>query len=383
MIKTKTILLAVAACTALNPIAHADDPLLAPLDRMRWDVSDDTTISVAYRVQGDTASFDDPSIVAENGLRRARVAINLTHKDWRLGADYDVGVVEGWRNVRLEYRGFKRQRIVIGNQVTPLSMEDLTSSSSLPFLERSAAVALTPGMLVGASYRRWWDNTSVHVGVFGDELTGLDRRRLPGESVIGRATWAPWDERGKTLHLGAGFEVRNVDDNEAVRLRARPGTRLAEQRLVGTRNIEGVTDSQLSHLEAAFALPWVRVQAEMNRLRLNTSLSSINLNGHYAMVSIPFGAKDYRYRSSRGTFDRLKPNNRYGAFELSARYGVLDLEDQNVLGGRQVEKTIGLTWVLNRNLLVTVNQAQIETTPDRDGQNRDLRLTQFRVDFRM
>ncbi|MEL7022319.1 MAG: porin [Pseudomonadota bacterium] len=373
----------VAALVAATPCVQADDPLLAPLDRQRWSLSDDTTLAASFRLQGDSASFSDSTIDSENGFRRARAALRLDHKDWRVGFDYDVGVSDGWKNVRIEYRGFRRQRIVVGNQVTPLSMEDLTSSSSLTFLERSAAATLAPGMLMGASYRRWWDSGSVHVGVFGDELTGQDRRRLPGASVIGRGTWAPLDEEGRTLHIGIGGEVREVDDNARVRLRARPGTRLTSTRLVDTRNITGVSRSELSHVEAAFALPRFRVQGEANLLQLDTDTGSISLSGHYVMVSVPIGAESYRYRSSRGTFDRLRPDGRYGAFEISARYGVVDLNDGSITGGQQTEMALGVSWILNRNLLFTLNQTQVEATPDRDGLAQDLDVTLLRVDFRM
>lgn len=198
---TSRLAIVLAALAATHTTAHADDPFLAPLDRQRWSLTEDTTLAASFRLQGDTASFSDSTIENEDGFRRARAALRLDHKDWRLAFDYDVGVSDGWKNVRLEYRGFRRQRIVVGNQVAPLSMEDLTSSSNLAFLERSAAATLAPGMLMGASYRRWWDSSSVHVGFFGDELTGQDRRRLPGNSFVGRGTWAPWDENGKTLHL--------------------------------------------------------------------------------------------------------------------------------------------------------------------------------------
>lgn len=383
MINKTRFVIALTTLIATQPTAKADDPFIAPLDRQRWELTDDTELAASFRLQGDSASFSDSTIDNESGFRRARAALRLDHKDWRLGVDYDIGVSDGWKNVRLEYRGLRRQRIVIGNQVTPLSMEDLTSSSNLAFLERSAASTLAPGMLMGASYRRWWDSASVHVGFFGDELTGQDRRRLPGTSFVGRGTWAPWDHDGKTLHLGVGAEVRDVDDNAEVRLRARPGTRLTSTRLVDTRNIDGVSGSQLTHLEAAFALPRLRIQGEANWMQLDTATGKVGLSGHYMMVSVPLGAESYRYRSSRGTFDRLRPDNRYGAFEFSARYGVVDLDDGLIAGGRQTEMAFGLTWIMNRNLLITLNQTQVEAAPNRDGLTQDFDVTLLRIDFRM
>ena len=194
--------------------AMADDPFVAPLDRLRWSLGPSTTIGAGVRVQGDSTFFDpqvlsdsppseatDRSLVDDTDLRRARVSMRIDHKDWRLGLDYDVGISEGWKNVQLEYRGLRRQRLVVGNQIVPFSLEDITSSSNLPFAERSAAATLAPGTQMGLSYRRWWDRASMHVGAFGDEMTGADRRRLPGHSAAGRVTWSPLERNGAVIHL--------------------------------------------------------------------------------------------------------------------------------------------------------------------------------------
>ena len=67
--------------------------------------------------------------------------------DWRLRADYDFGVSSGWKSTYLQYRGLRRQRITLGNQVAPFSFEDLTGCGVIintSFNVRGEPIVCTP-----------------------------------------------------------------------------------------------------------------------------------------------------------------------------------------------------------------------------------------------
>ena len=62
------------------------------------------------------------------------------------------------------------------------------------------------------------------------------------------------------------------------------------------------------------------------------------------------------YKTSAGVFDRVRPldpvgkDGGIGAWELAARYSYLNLNDDNIRGGRLRDFTFGLNWYLNASV---------------------------------
>ena len=363
--------------------AFAADATLSLKDGLEVGFTDHIKWSVGLRLQSDSVQFNDDITPLEDDtdFRRARIITKLNVGNWHLGADYDEGISEGWKNVFIQYRGLRKQRITIGNQTAPFSMEDLSSSMAQPFMERSVATALSPGMLQGMSYRRWGDNWSVNGGFFGDELSELDRRRLRGESVIVRGTYAPIINDNNTVHFGISGEVRNVDSGEKVGYKMRPGTRLSDRRLITTRSIENVDKSDTIGFEFAASHRDLRVQAETIHAYLDAAEGDLHFNGQHITVSKVISGGNYRYSHSSGVFIPVRPQGSWGALELAARYARLDLTDDFVEGGEQTEATLAASWIINRQLRATVNYSFIEADPNRNGDHEDVSLLMMRLQF--
>ncbi len=359
--------IAVLALCALAKPALADDGA--------W------SFDVGGLLHTDSVSFSDDLTLIESDtdFRRARLRTRAEYGDWRLRADYEFGLAEGWRSALVEYRGFRKQRIVVGNQVAPFSMEDLTGSRHLSLTERSIASALSPGMSLGASWRTWRDRWSLHAGVFGDELSDLDRRKLPGTSAVGRFTFAPVLGRGSVLHLGIAAEARSVDSGKAVRLRARPGSRLTNVRLADTRSIAGIDDSTLLGLEAAWAYDRFKLQGEYASLSLSGASESFSFASNYLSASYLIGAEPYRYRASRGNFRSVEPESKWGALELTARVANLDLDDGSARGGEHRELTFGVNYIFDRHMRLMLTHSEIGARPNRDGLDEDVSVTAVRL----
>ena len=364
---------------------HAADVSLSWRDGLDVDMTDQLEFSLGVRLQGDVASFDDDETALEddNDFRRARVVSQLDWSAWRLRADYDFGISEGWKNLFVQYRGFRRQRITLGNHVAPFSMEDSTGSQHLPLLERSIAGALNPGILFGLSYRRWGDRWSTTAGLFGNEFSDLDRRRLPGNSLNGRVTFAPLRGSTAAIHLGAAGEFRRIRKDESVRFRVRPGTRLTDRRLINTRRIEGVERSHTLGVEFAAFYENLRFQSEATHVALRGTQNRVAFNSHYVMASMLLGGGAYRYSHSRGTFRSIRPEHRWGALELAVRRAYLDLTDGPVTGGQQTEMTYGISWIVNRQFRVMVNYSDINASPNRNGIDEQASLWSMRLQFGM
>ncbi|RBK07319.1 porin, partial [Xanthomonas oryzae pv. oryzae] len=63
-----------------------------------------------------------------------------------------------------------------------------------------------------------------------------------------------------------------------------------------------------------------------------------------------------------GVPGNIKPMHDYGAVELTARYSRLNLEDNNVHGGRQHDTTIGANWYLTSHFKFQANYSWVDAS---------------------
>jgi phosphate-selective porin OprO/OprP len=343
-----------------------------------WD--DDRYVRLGGRIHYDVARYSDDVTLLEDDqdFRRARFVLRAGYDDWQFRADYDVGLVDGWRNLYVRYGGWDRIRVTAGNQVAPFSIDELSSSNDLAFMERSLASALSPAMLTGVSVRTWGKNWSATAGVFGDELSDLDRRSAEGTSVIGRFTYAPIRKKRQVLHFGLAHEYRSIDSNTDVRLRARPESRLTDARLVDTGSIVGVDSLSTTGLELMAILDSVRLQSEYMRMSLDGGPESADFSGGYVQASWLVTGERYRYSRSRGVPTAVRPRGDWGALEFSLRYSMLDLDDGLVSGGEQTQVTAAVSLYLNEYLRTSLNYSRYDAAPNSDGIDEDGSILMFR-----
>ena len=375
----------IVATFALAPgvAAQAADTSFSMEDgaEVSWD--DDRYLRLGGRIHYDIARYSDDVTLLEDDqdFRRARFVLRGGYDDWQFRADYDVGLVDGWRNLYVRYRGWNRVRVTAGNQVAPFSLDELSSSNDLAFLERSLASALSPAMLTGVAVRTWGDDWSATAGVFGDELSDLDRRTADGTSVVGRFTYAPIRKRRQVLHFGIAHEYRSIDTNTDVRIRARPESRLTDARLVDTGSIVGVDSLSTTGLELMAILDSVRLQTEYMRMSLDGGPNEADFSGGYVQASWLVTGERYRYSRSRGVPTAVRPRGDWGALEFSVRYSMLDLEDGLTTGGEQTQLTAAVSWYFNQHLRTSLNFSQYDASPNSDGIEEDGSILMFRFQY--
>ena len=54
------------------------------------------------------------------------------------------------------------------------------------------------------------------------------------------------------------------------------------------------------------------------------------------------------------------PDSKWGALELAARYGELDLNSAGVVGGREENVAAGLNWYIRRNVRWMFNYVHVD-----------------------
>jgi phosphate-selective porin OprO/OprP len=120
----------------------------------------------------------DESSLWRGRLRRAWIEFEAAfNRSWTFeGQIAPFNREEPIENLAIGYSGSAPLVVVLGNVKEPFSLEELTSSNDITFMERSLANALVPGhntgLAIGVSGERW---TAV-AGVFGGNLNDQGRR---------------------------------------------------------------------------------------------------------------------------------------------------------------------------------------------------------------
>lgn len=255
----------------------------------------------------------------------------------------------------------------------PFSLEELTSSNYITFMERALPNAFSPARNVGVMWYRSFADERVTgaFGVFRKVDTSGRGQSDQQFAFTGRATALPWYEDGgkKLLHVGLGYTHQEY--KESVRLSARPESHLAP-RLVDTGTFSA-DSGDIVGLEMAYVNGPLSFQGEFMQAFIGGSdipVRNSEFWGAYVMGSYFLTGENRPYKRSSGSFDRVKPIHNYGpdgwgAWELAARYSRLNLNDGIIRGGRMEDVTLGLNWYLNPNVRVMWNY--VLANPSRGG----------------
>lgn len=262
-------------------------------------------------------------------------------------------------------------QVKVGHFKEPMSLEELTSSRFITFMERSLMNVFTPGRNIGVMSTNVAasENATFAIGVFrtlGDKPPYLADDDL-GLTMTARATWLPWydeatDGRG-LLHLGLGYSYRSVS-NAVQRVRQRPEVGVGP-RVVDTGNFGNVGDIHLFNPEIAFMYGPFSVQSEFMGASYvrDQGVGDAFFPATYVQVSYFLTGENRGYDRADGAFDRVKPFENFfrvraadgnvytgkGAWELAYRYSFLDLDHASaaVFGGYASDHTFGVNWYLN------------------------------------
>ncbi len=269
-------------------------------------------------------------------------------------------------------------RLRVGNMKVPFSLEELTSSRYITFMERSAPTnAFAPARRFGLQFFDVFRGGQFGYNVMAFTFENSDSFANDGGAeiddgwgVAGRLWWAPWYDcacKCKRLHLGVaayyGDDVGNTGSglNNRPRFRARGGYGQGA-RLVNTGRLT-VDDLLVIGAEVAFVYgPW-SVQGEYMIANVNrpTGQTDPTFTGWYAQASYWLTGECRPYKA--GVFGRVKPCCNFldndccckGGWELAARYSFTDLEDSGVTGGEMGVFTFGVNWHLNPNARIMLN----------------------------
>jgi phosphate-selective porin OprO and OprP len=304
--------------------------------------------------------------------------------DYKLQLDFD----DAESNMKDVYVGIHEIPLLgyvrAGHFKEPFSLEELTSSKYITFMERALPNALVRGRSVGVcAYNHSEDEQfTIASGAFIADIDEEDKEAVDDElgvDLATRVTWNPWytaEGRG-VLHVGVGG---NFQDHRGVAAYAsRP--EIHEFNPVGNALTTGDLFNDwvnVFNMESALVYGPFSLQSELFYANTKGEAGQVDSDfyGAYLYASYFLTGENRVYKRTSGTFSRVKPftnffivrtadgsvQSGWGAWEVAARWSYLELREGVVLeaatpqlAGKLNDVTLGVNWHLNPYTRVMFN----------------------------
>ena len=110
-------------------------------------------------------------------------------------------------------------------------------------------------------------------------------------------------------------------------------------------------------VKAAFIQGPYSLQAEyiVTKVEREGGFSDARFNGWYVFASWLVTGETRPWLSEIGNSGQIIPNHKLGAVELALRYSSIDLTDNDILGGKERNLTLGLNWYAHQQVRLMVN----------------------------
>jgi phosphate-selective porin OprO/OprP len=248
----------------------------------------------------------------------------------------------------------------------PFSLEQLTSSNNIDFMERSLVGQVEgefiPGKETGFMLHGV-PKTGLTYAVAVSRGRGNKDAANDGFDYIGRVTTNIAELTGSKAyiaHLGAAYSVGDIKGGVAP-ASSRTESRSQSAFFTGSA-LSGDTVRTRQGLEAAFAYNAFKLQGEQFNFKYDpTTGSNQEIKGYYVQALYNLTGESYNYKD--GVFSAVKPANPLdkggrGAWQVGVRFSEFDAGDIAVATGktnRATATTYGITWFATDNLRFMVN----------------------------
>jgi phosphate-selective porin OprO and OprP len=303
----------------------------------------------------DTVANNGGRYGLRSGFRRIRIgAEGKLPGDFGYSAEFDFAdSTISFGDVVLTYQAKDSPlKIIIGNHETWQSLEQVTSSRFVSFMERAQMnEAWGVGRRLGLSAQYRKNDILISGGVFNEAIpAGTDNIGANDGWLLG-TRWNYNPKMGNSqLHFGANFQYRDFRQaGLSNTYQARPfSARPTNLRFVSTGNLAVKNDMTFgAEVGGVFGPLHVVGEAQMNRPNvlkptdvngLDTATTGTRLPGNpdfwsaYAELGYFFTGEARGYNPATARWDRVKVNNGFdkggwGAWQLVARFDYLDLSD--------------------------------------------------------
>lgn len=346
--------------------------LAASLSAQAYDVDTGGKLHMDYaKHHEDREELDNGTMV-----RRARFGVEVTQGDWEAEVEYEFTDEGEFKDATVGYEGWAFADLVAGQQKIPLGLEQQTSSNDLGFVERALAVdTFDPSRAMGLAAIHEGDRHTVTAMAFGDAMDSDAHRRGFGA----RATVAPVLTDTRLLHFGASAVTETT--REELDLDSYPEARPADEKLVNTGGIDNTDRVNRYGLETAWRQGPLSAQAEWLRtdVRRDDGDPNANFDGWYLSGSWMITGEVRPYDD--GAFDTVEPTRDIGAWELVARVSHINLDDEDVEGGKETNATLGVNWYVDDDLRLMANYVHVDSEREDESDDPDILVMRAQVLF--
>lgn len=305
-------------------------------------------------LDGDPGDGDD----SDHGVRRAELVLKGAGPgglDWVVGYDVES---ESWLDVNAGFDLGGGHALRVGQFKQPLGLEELSSAKNNDFISKAAATnAFAIGRRLGANYGYSGNDWSVTASVFGRNLTSGGAHGA-GHGV--RATWAPINDSGRTLHLGLSY-VNHDTDADTLRMRVRPQADMAGDRLVDTGTFTDADRLASAGLEGLWMSGPLKLQAEYLQGEVDR-LAGPDFTATGGYLSAVYNLTGEGWSYGGGVPRTASPGNpSRGMWQLAARHDTVDFDDAGIDGGQMDAFTVGVNWYYRENFKLALNWSSIDS----------------------
>jgi len=312
-------------------------------------------------------------------VRRARLGVKGQFmKDWKyeIVGNYGMsnnGMSSGSTEIDVAYVDYAANpaaSVRFGKFKMPFSLEQLTSSNNIDFMERSligqSDKELVPGketglMLFGSPVSGATYAVAVSTGRGNNDAT-YDKPDFIARGTVNAAKVFAGNDSLVT-HLGLAYS--NGELKGMTPATERTETRTMSGFFKAGSALTGPVTRQRMGLEAAVAYEAFKVQAEYFDYKYEGGNRTDKFNGYYVQAMYNLTGEKHNYSNSSGTFGWIKPNQPFslakgglGAWQVGLRYSKFDASDVTAAAGTTNladSMTAGLTWFVNDNARVMLN----------------------------
>ncbi len=305
--------------------------------------SGDYNVQIGGRIQYDYNRSEKNGEVDEDDFdsRRARLFVKgNVGSDWGYKINWNVDG-DGFEDLYLQYKGWGKGAIVtVGNHHQAFTLSQLISSKDVGISERPGIVErYLIGRREGVSLSGNIDKLHYQVGAFTEEGKDEDN------GFAGRIAYAPIKTDNNTVHLG--FSYKNTEEQDGF-------------------GIEAAAVNGPFHIQAEY------FDADEVDEGVETDIDGFYVQAGYVLTG---EVRPYK----NGTFKKIKPSSKAGAWEVVARYesgdgGFGDIE----LGDTDADSyALGLNYYMNDHVRINASYQDGDSNISDDDGN------EFRVRFQV
>ena len=305
------------------------------------------------------------------------IALNFSPKKSTVSVDDAFVTYHGFKDLMPNFS------FSVGQVIPGFCVSCATSSKWIPFMERSMGTSVFgPQQGVGVSANSFDNNYSVTLAAMQQPKAGVDVKDPNGNVIkkpdlwqgAGRFTYAPIVHDKKVLQFGFSAHIQEYSNtgeqydatpemrsgnsttliNTALNSNTSGANSIGLNQLIAVRN-QKTLDFEVSGVNGPWSGEVEYQKAFITRgLNVNSKRQGSNLTfyGYHGQVSYVLTGESRPHKKSNGTFGQIKPHSKKGAWELSARYSVINLNNKDIHGGQANNTTTSLSWYANNHIRV-------------------------------